>query len=212
MRVVANLAMTVDGKIAPASGERLRLGSAEDLRRMKLLRSEVDAVVAGGNTFRHWPIPWKSDLPLINAILTRRGILNSLPESSERWRRAQVDLQVFTWSDSVDVEPLREWGAQVFVSDNPTVLWLCETLHRQGCSTILLEGGGELLFSFLSYGLVQELFLTVTPSILGGRASKSLVEGAGFSVLNRPELSLDGVEQHEDELYLRYTIKRYTQP
>ena len=43
----------------------------------------------------------------------------------------------------------------------------------------LVEGGGELAWSFLEAGCVDRAFWIIAPKIFGGRAAKTSVEGAG---------------------------------
>ncbi|HEX2557371.1 MAG TPA: dihydrofolate reductase family protein, partial [Nitrososphaera sp.] len=49
MKVIINGAMTVDGKIATASGDS-RISSKQDLVRVHRLRASVDAIVVGIST------------------------------------------------------------------------------------------------------------------------------------------------------------------
>ena len=63
------------------------------------------------------------------------------------------------------------------------VVKLLKILQKKGMKKILLEGGGTLNWSFLKRGLVDELIITITPYILGGSDSVTLVEGSGFKNL-----------------------------
>ena len=55
-----------------------------------------------------------------------------------------------------------------------------EKLHDLGVRKLLVEGGGELIFSMLKENLVDEIHLKVGNLILGGRDTVTLVEGDGF--------------------------------
>ncbi len=57
LRVISNTAISLDGRITTVANERFTLGSEADLRLMSQLRNQVDAVLVGGQTFRHWPEP-----------------------------------------------------------------------------------------------------------------------------------------------------------
>jgi diaminohydroxyphosphoribosylaminopyrimidine deaminase/5-amino-6-(5-phosphoribosylamino)uracil reductase len=57
--------------------------------------------------------------------------------------------------------------------------------QRHGITSVLLEGGGELLASALKERLVDRLVWFVAPIILGGRDSPSAVGGAGVARLNQ---------------------------
>ena len=80
-------------------------------------------------------------------------------------------------------------------------------LHKKGIKKILLEGGGTINWSFLKYGLVDEMIITISPYVLGGRNSISLVEGDGFKNLQAStKLKLKKVQKVEDELIIQYKI------
>ncbi|MGB9758097.1 MAG: RibD family protein [Candidatus Bipolaricaulaceae bacterium] len=53
-------------------------------------------------------------------------------------------------------------------------------LSERGVDSILVEGGGEVAWSFLSQGLVQKIYFFYAPLILGGRKAVPAVGGEGF--------------------------------
>ena len=77
-----------------------------------------------------------------------------------------------------------------------------------GVARLLVEGGGELNWSFVEAGLVDELYLTVAPCILGGRAAPTPVDGEGLAMDARLRLRLVSVDSHGEELYCRYEVVR----
>jgi riboflavin biosynthesis pyrimidine reductase len=80
--------------------------------------------------------------------------------------------------------------------------------ERHGVRAVLLEGGPTLLASMLNAGLVDELFLSISPLLAGGD-EPSLLEG---SALDQPlKLAIVSVLEEGSYLYLRYrlsTIRR----
>jgi len=52
-------------------------------------------------------------------------------------------------------------------------------LEKIGFKRILVEGGGELNWSVLKLGIADELIVTVSPKIVGGRSAITLAEGEG---------------------------------
>lgn len=191
------------------------LGSAEDRRRMAVLRSEADAVLVGGATFRTWRVPlvereaWlgrpvvSRSRPLINAVLTNQGLLGA------PWLRfpdPRVVVHVFGPPGLSRAGHEAALGAQVHATSQPTVGWVLSELARQGCETVLVEGGGSLLAPMLAAGEVDELCVTVCPIVLGGSAP-SLVDGPGFSVDSAPRLELVSQECAGDEVFLRYRVR-----
>jgi 5-amino-6-(5-phosphoribosylamino)uracil reductase len=68
---------------------------------------------------------------------------------------------------------------------------------------MLLEGGPTLLASMLNAGLVDELFLSISPLLAGGD-EPSLLEG---SALGQPlKLAIVSLLEEESYLYLRYRL------
>lgn len=58
---------------------------------------------------------------------------------------------------------------------------LFQQLEKMGLKKIIVEGGGEINWSVLKLGLVNELVVTISPVVIGGRDAKTLVEGKGFT-------------------------------
>lgn len=63
-----------------------------------------------------------------------------------------------------------------------------ETLHQQGISSLLVEGGGQLIDSFLQQGLYDEIILFQAGTLIGGSRSVQLFAG-GTSVSQPLELA-----------------------
>jgi 2,5-diamino-6-(ribosylamino)-4(3H)-pyrimidinone 5'-phosphate reductase len=85
---------------------------------------------------------------------------------------------------------------------------LFRTLEKMGLGKILVEGGGELNWSLLRLGLVDELTVTIAPKIAGGRLATTLVEGDGFEEIAQGiRLKLLKVDQKKTgELLLHYKL------
>ena len=79
-------------------------------------------------------------------------------------------------------------------------------LADRGVDRIMVEGGGELIFSLFEAGLVDELTVYVGAMVVGGRNAPTLADGDGF-VDSYPELSLEGVERVDDGVLLRWTVE-----
>jgi 5-amino-6-(5-phosphoribosylamino)uracil reductase len=84
---------------------------------------------------------------------------------------------------------------------------VARVLPAMGVDHLLLEGGGELNFSMLEAGLVDEIYLTICPFIFGGRTATTSFDGQGFTrdqvrklalVSHRPSAS--------GEIFLHYRV------
>jgi 2,5-diamino-6-(ribosylamino)-4(3H)-pyrimidinone 5'-phosphate reductase len=71
---------------------------------------------------------------------------------------------------------------------------------------MMVEGGGELVFSLFDAGLVDELRVYVGSLVVGGREAPTLADGDGF-VGEFPALSLEGVERFDDGVALSYAVE-----
>jgi len=79
--------------------------------------------------------------------------------------------------------------------------WLADV---HGCRTVVAEGGGKLNECLFQARAVDDLYLTITPRILGGVTAPSAVNGAGFPPSFVPDATLVDVTREGDELLLRY--------
>ena len=80
-------------------------------------------------------------------------------------------------------------------------------LKKKKIKKILLEGGGITNWSFIKQNLIDEAIITVTPFLVGGKDSRSLVEGYGFSKIESAmKLKLRKVSRMKNEIVLFYKI------
>ncbi|MEG4960106.1 MULTISPECIES: dihydrofolate reductase family protein [unclassified Microcoleus] len=83
-----------------------------------------------------------------------------------------------------------------------------QQLETLGIKRLAILGGGKLVASVLAAGLVDELWLTVCPLILGGADAPTPVEGKGFLADLAPKLELLAVKQVGQEVFLHYRLHR----
>ena len=79
-------------------------------------------------------------------------------------------------------------------------------LQQAGLEQVMVEGGGELIFSLFEVGLVDELSVFVGPTVIGGREAPTLADGDGF-VSDFPTLSLESVERLGEGVLLRWNAQ-----
>ena len=186
-----NAAMTIDGKIATNRGDST-ISSKQDLRRLHRLRSSVDAIIIGISTVI-------VDNPRLTVRLVKRCgttpvriIVDStgrIPLDSNILKSAsKINTIVAVTSKASDkrIDKIKSAGALVIVAGTRTVdlKELFYILKKMGFNKILVEGGGELNWSVLQLGIVNELMVTVAPRIVGGRTATTLVEGDGYTKIS----------------------------
>ena len=220
MKLIINGAMTLDGKIATANGDS-KISSKEDLVRVHKLRASVDAIVVGISTIM-------ADDPQLTVRLAKgkspaRIIVDSkgrIPLESnvlKTARSVRTMVAVTSQAPEEKIGKIRETGAEVVVvseGSGKTVAVphgvnlkeLFSMLKIMGMNRVLVEGGGELNWSLLRLGMVDELSITIAPKIAGGRLATTLVEGDGFDQISDGiKLMLGRVERKKSgELVLHY--------
>jgi riboflavin biosynthesis pyrimidine reductase len=196
----ANFVETIDGVVAlpgiPASNRVIADASDADLFVMALLRACADAIVIGSHTLLASPKNrWTAEAAFPPASpglaeLRRTLGLRELPDVVVLTRKRDIESAVL--------------GDRLLVRDN--VVQAVAELRERGCRRILCEGGPTLFGSVLADGLVDELFLTVSP-LLAGRGL-TLVEGVELLPDTRVAATLAGVRRHGAHLFLRYALER----
>jgi riboflavin-specific deaminase-like protein len=79
-------------------------------------------------------------------------------------------------------------------------------LHERGVRSVLCEGGPTLNSFLFAAGLVDELFLTMNPKIVGGAAALTIV--AGRELVEPTELDLVSVAEADGELFTRWRVRK----
>jgi len=105
------------------------------------------------------------------------------------------------------VERLERHGATVIATghDRVDLSTGLDVLESQGIDRLMVEGGGELIFSLFDAGLVDELSVFVGPMVIGGRDAPTLADGDGF-LEEFPDLELIGVERMDGGVLLQWDV------
>lgn len=177
--VALKLALSLDGAVAAAPGERTTLTGPEARREVHRLRSGFDAVLVGSNTARvDDPLLTVRDVPLrrpapIRIILDSGATLSS--EAALFRDAADVPVWVFCRDDAdeVEMERLESAGAQVHPvprarsGSGVSLDAVLERCGAMGVRSILCEGGGVVASQLLAQGLARRLYALVAPTVLG---------------------------------------------
>jgi riboflavin-specific deaminase-like protein len=205
-----NMVSSLDGK-ATLDWRTKGLSSDFDRRLFHHLRTQADAVMVGAGTVREerYGRMTKSDelrqkrqneglVPDALAVIVsaRLDLPPDLPILNEPDQRVVIA----TGSDAElpgvtgDVEYARTGD------DLPRLKAYLREEH--GVQSVLCEGGPTLNSHLFAAGLVDELFLTLNPKVLGGAAALTIV--AGRELVEPAESSLISVAEHEGELFTRW--------
>jgi riboflavin biosynthesis pyrimidine reductase len=227
----ANFVASADGVVAiPGAGESggVVSGNSEpDRFVMGLLRAVADSVLIGAGTLRagqgalwHAEAAYPAARELFVGLRRKLGLrphpLLVVVSASGHIDPAQPALRdcliVTTTHGECRLRDKLPTGARIAVFDAQHFdgRSLLDFLHAQDLQVILCEGGPSLIGQLVDDGVLDELFLTVSPHLFGrwsGDGRKSLVEGAN---LHGRLLQLLGVRRHDSHLFLRYRIAGQT--
>jgi 2,5-diamino-6-(ribosylamino)-4(3H)-pyrimidinone 5'-phosphate reductase len=225
--IVFNMVSSIDGKATTTPKGLEGLGSRADRKLMQRLRAQVDAVVVGGGTLRVDPfIPTLSedlvaersqffpDNPQpLGIVISNSG---DLPLDHRFWLAGRDLRVVFLGADAPQsVELSLSEKARVFRLPNDPYTsgidlarMLDVMFNNFGIQRLLVEGGPSLNYALISKSWCDEIFITLSPKLVGGVENFSAIagEGHGMGKDHLLSLKLKSIYHHEDELYLRYQI------
>ncbi|MGH9158534.1 MAG: RibD family protein, partial [Vicinamibacteraceae bacterium] len=173
--VTIKVAISHDGGIAAASGERTPVTGEAALRRVQRLRAEVDAVGVGSETaLVDDPLLTVREVyrarPLVRLVFDRRlrtpptARLFSAPERGTAW--------VITTRSSVEeaagrARALEAAGATLVCLDHGDLCSAVAELYARGIQSLLVEGGARLHRAFWDAGVVDRVEIHQSPRALG---------------------------------------------
>ncbi|MBP9866351.1 MAG: bifunctional diaminohydroxyphosphoribosylaminopyrimidine deaminase/5-amino-6-(5-phosphoribosylamino)uracil reductase RibD [Candidatus Omnitrophica bacterium] len=206
--VTLKMAQTLDGKIATRTGQSRWISSLQSRELVQNLRRSHDAVLVGKNTllmdnprlsvrgkdvFR--PLRGGKDLhgrDVVDVMSCRplRVVLDprcEVPAGAKIFtgtpavllaigEKALKKASLRSWKKPVTLLPLKEIKGRLDLNQ------LLKKLGALGVASLLVEGGGETAWSFLSQKQVDRVIWITAPKIFGGRGAKTSVEGEGVAL------------------------------
>ena len=208
--VILSAAVSLDGKLATRTGDS-GLSTKKDKIRVHKLRSRVDAILVGKNT-----------VEIDDPLLTIRGIkgknlIRVILDSEATIRRDSKILRTCSKIPTIiaitkkakkkNLEKLKKFPVEIQICGNYKINLkkLLKILKEKNIKNLLVEGGGITNWTFVKENLIDEAIITITPYILGGSSSPTLVDGNGFSIIAKsPRLKLRNVTKIKNEVVLYY--------
>lgn len=218
--VALKTAMTLDGKIATATGQSQWITNEASRYETHRLRDIYDGILVGINTAL-------ADNPSLTTRLKEyqgRNPVRIVVDSRARLPltaklvtdgAARTIVAVTEQAPAERVEALRSAGVEIIVagsSNHVDMQSLMEQLGVMKISSVLVEGGGSVNFSLLQAGLVDRVYAFIAPKLVGGRDALTPVEGEGFQELDRAvELENIQLRQLGSDVLLTGIVKRNTE-
>lgn len=176
--LIAKWAMTLDGRMALASGDSRWISNDRSRALVHELRGRVDAVMVGIGTALADDPALTTRPPgtrnQVRIVIDPRAQLPSGSHLATTARELPVWLMVAEKAPADRVEALEQSGCRVIrlpadeetgVIDPPTIL---DFLGLEGLTNILLEGGSRTLGRFFAAGAIDEVQVFIAPKLFGG--------------------------------------------
>jgi len=209
--VVSKAAVTLDGKIATKTGSSQWISNRESRRFAHELRDRYDAILVGSGTVL-------ADDPRLTARLEDREARNPVRVVLDPALDVPLDAALFSEPGEVVVATLeanrdgrgekldalreRDDVDVVFVPGRDVSV-LLSRLAERSITSVLVEGGAAVNWSFHARGLVDKLQFFVAPKIVGGRDAVPVVGGDGFdSIDDAVRVSDVSVERLGDDVLI----------
>lgn len=213
--VIAKWAMSLDGKIATTHGESKWLTGTASRERVHGLRGRVDGILVGIGTAL-------ADDPLLTARppgprTPTRIVLDRhlrLPLTSQLVSTAQQTPLLICHDPQADPArraALSAAGAECLAlpSGDQAVPTLLAELGRRRWTNLLVEGGSNVLGSFLAADRIDEVWAFIAPLLLGGATAPNPLGGpAGWGLAQAPRLHWEEVQRLGDDWLCRGRVTR----
>jgi diaminohydroxyphosphoribosylaminopyrimidine deaminase / 5-amino-6-(5-phosphoribosylamino)uracil reductase len=188
--VIAKWAMTLDGRVAAASGDSKWISSEESRRRVHEVRGVCDAVIVGAGTaikdkplltVRHVELlPGRRQPTRVILDSQLRVDLAAEPLASAR----QTPVIIYTTADAAAGsrgEALLKAGCELAtVAEAPggvSLRGVLENLAKRGMSRVLVEGGPTVFASLFAEDLADRVMIFVAPKVLASAGAQGPVLG-----------------------------------
>ena len=183
--VTCKWAMSLDGRIATATGQSQWISSPAGRRWGLALREEHDAILVGRGTV-------VADDPRLDRRLglaagpNVRVVLDRHLRTPPGARLFQVPGPVLIYAETDDAarrRALEEAGGEVVLLPAVEPAAVLADLYGRGVRSVLVEGGGEIHASFVASGCFDRVMVDCAPLLLGGRTAPGPLGGSGFAEL-----------------------------
>lgn len=191
--VAMKFAMSLDGKIATATGDSKWISGEFSRRHVHILRLKYSAIMVGVGTVL-------ADNPMLDCRLPNQT-KNPIRIICDTNLRTPLDSKIVNTAHKVKtiiatsrenensekIKPYQDKGIE-FIFLNTTSLGidvheLFVELGKRKIDSVFVEGGGTLNSSVMQTGLLNKVYVYMAPILIGGKDAKSPICGVGISYL-----------------------------
>ena len=209
--VVLKAAMTLDGKIATATGQSKWITNETSRAYGYKLRDIYDGIMVGINTVIE-------DNPMLTArvdggknpirIVVDSSLKIDINANVVQDKSAKTIIATTDKADKDKILKLQAQDVDVIVvdkdkNDKVDIEKLLDILGQQNICSILVEGGATLSGSFVAKKLVDKVYFFIAPKIVGGKEAKTPVAGTGILNLQEALVLKDiQIEKLEEDILI----------
>ena len=205
--VTVNFAMSADGKLSTKERRQVKISGNADFKRVDQLKAGCDAIMVGiGTVIADDPSLTVKSEELKRARVSRGFDENPVRVVVDSRGRIPVNAAVLCKGpgkrvigcagaiDPVTLHTLESHATVIIAGKEEVDLKdLLRQLYDMGIRTLMVEGGGTLLWSMFELGLVDEMFQYVGNMVIGGRDAPTPADGEGFCI-DDPFVRMDLLE------------------
>ena len=221
--VFVNLAMSADGKLSTKERRQVRISGNADFRRVDQIKSQCDAIMVGiGTVLADDPSLTVKDAVLRKGRTDNGGDENPVRIVIDSRARTPVDadilhkgpgkriIAVSGSADPANTDVLSQYAdIHVCGEERVDLSAFLDYLGTLGIRSLMVEGGGTLIWSLFADGLVDELYTCIGNLIIGGADAPTPADGEGFiDEADFPSLILRDAEKIDDGILLRWSVRK----
>ena len=204
--VFINCAVSLDGKIASKEGKQIRISCDEDIARMYKLRNDSDAVLVGINTvLNDDPKLTVKEKHVKNPKNPIRIVLDTHCKTPKDALVVNNKAKTFvitgekckkSYPDNVEIVRCKTKNNHIDLED------FLEKIYEKGIRKLMVEGGSNVITSFITEKLVDDIYIYVGSILIGGKNTPSLVSNLQSNI----NLRLKDTRDIGSGLLLHYKI------
>ena len=189
--VTMKTAISLDGKIATRMGNSQWISGTESRNFVHELRNQNSAILIGTNTIL-------KDNPQLTCRLKKQKVKHPARIILDRENKIPLKAKVFSNSKKQRViyvagSKLSLQRKKTLVAKNIEIIngktnksgfdlkYLMKHLVKKDLPSVLIEGGGEINNSALKAGIVDKIYIFISPILIGGKQAPGLIGGLGVS-------------------------------
>jgi riboflavin-specific deaminase-like protein len=222
-RVIANFAITADGKISTREHTPANFTSPRDKKRLLEIRARGDAILVGRNTVATDTMSMTLPDRALRAERRERGlpaepsrvIVSASGNLDPGWKvftsrgAPRIVFSTFHMPDAIRGALVPLCDLHLLDADEIPLEDVLTALREiYDVRTLVCEGGPTIFRQLVELDALDELHLTVAPRIFGGAQAPTLTGTHPGFLASIRHLRLESLRTHGEECYLRYRVRR----